>query len=178
MTVVRRSAWDECGTSHRRRRLGGWPRTCGWLVNDRPSSSLRVVGSSVGALRRDVGGSRAAAGTLHVPLGGQLVGVPRSARGSVSGPWRTGWRATSLQRSLTFGAYSTRVGITAGDADSGRGGGRMKRAIVAAIIAAGITIGTVGPAFADAPPPTNGGNGAGHSGQCTGNPADRPASCH
>jgi hypothetical protein len=55
---------------------------------------------------------------------------------------------------------------------------RMKRAIVAAVIAAGITIGTVGPAFANAPPPTNGGNGAGHSGQCTGNPDDRPASCH
>jgi hypothetical protein len=33
------------------------------------------------------------------------------------------------------------------------------------------------PAFADAPPPTNGGNGAGQSGQCTGNPDHRPASC-
>ena len=30
----------------------------------------------------------------------------------------------------------------------------------------------------NAPPPTNGGNGAGQSGQCTGNPNDRPASCH
>ena len=26
-------------------------------------------------------------------------------------------------------------------------------------------------------PPTNGGNGAGHSGQCTGANADRPSSC-
>jgi len=33
-------------------------------------------------------------------------------------------------------------------------------------------------AFANPSPPTNGGNGAGHSGQCTGNPDDRPASCH
>jgi hypothetical protein len=33
------------------------------------------------------------------------------------------------------------------------------------------------PAFANAPPPTNGGNGAGQSGQCTGNPDNRPASC-
>ena len=33
------------------------------------------------------------------------------------------------------------------------------------------------PTFADAPPPTNGGNGAGQSGQYTGNPDDRPASC-
>lgn len=32
-------------------------------------------------------------------------------------------------------------------------------------------------ASANAPPPTNGGNGGGQSGQCTGNPADRPASC-
>jgi hypothetical protein len=54
----------------------------------------------------------------------------------------------------------------------------MKRSIVAAVIAAGITIGTVAPAFANAPPPTNGGNGAGQSGQCTGNPDGRPASCH
>ena len=34
-----------------------------------------------------------------------------------------------------------------------------------------------GPAVADAPPPTNGGNGAGQSGQCTGNPEDRPPVC-
>jgi hypothetical protein len=32
--------------------------------------------------------------------------------------------------------------------------------------------------LANPSPPTNGGNGAGHSGQCTGNPDDRPASCH
>jgi hypothetical protein len=36
---------------------------------------------------------------------------------------------------------------------------------------------TAAPAIADPSPPTNGGNGAGHSGQCTGNPADRPAVC-
>jgi len=33
-------------------------------------------------------------------------------------------------------------------------------------------------AFANPSPPTNGGNGAGSSGQCTGNPDDRPASCN
>lgn len=33
-------------------------------------------------------------------------------------------------------------------------------------------------AWANPPPPTNGGNGAGSSGQCTGNPDGRPASCH
>ena len=27
-------------------------------------------------------------------------------------------------------------------------------------------------------PPTNGGNGGGSSGQCTGSPVDRPASCN
>jgi hypothetical protein len=32
-------------------------------------------------------------------------------------------------------------------------------------------------ASANPSPPTNGGNGAGQSGQCIGNPADRPAVC-
>jgi len=32
-------------------------------------------------------------------------------------------------------------------------------------------------AFADPSPPTNGGNGAGQSGQCTGPASERPASC-
>jgi len=36
---------------------------------------------------------------------------------------------------------------------------------------------TAAPAFGNPSPPTNGGNGAGHSGQCTGAAADRPASC-
>jgi len=45
-------------------------------------------------------------------------------------------------------------------------------------MAAAFAILGVTPAWADAPPPTNGGNGAGSSGQCTGNPDDRPSSCH
>jgi hypothetical protein len=53
----------------------------------------------------------------------------------------------------------------------------MKRAVVAAIVAGGILVGSAAPAFANPSPPTNGGNGAGHSGQCTGPAADRPASC-
>jgi len=42
-----------------------------------------------------------------------------------------------------------------------------------------IALGALAPAFAAAAPkpPTQGGLGAGQSGQCTGNPADRPASC-
>ncbi|HEV8560732.1 MAG TPA: hypothetical protein VGR06_30770 [Actinophytocola sp.] len=54
----------------------------------------------------------------------------------------------------------------------------MKR--IAAAIVAGLfgAVLVAGPALANAPPPTNGGNGAGQSGQCTGNPDDRPASCH
>jgi hypothetical protein len=43
-------------------------------------------------------------------------------------------------------------------------------------LAAALAIGPAAAAFGNPPPPTNGGNGAGHSGQCTGNPADRPAS--
>jgi hypothetical protein len=53
----------------------------------------------------------------------------------------------------------------------------MKRRVAAAAFAATMLVGFAAPAFADAPPPTNGGNGAGSSGQCTGNPNDRPASC-
>jgi hypothetical protein len=54
---------------------------------------------------------------------------------------------------------------------------RIRRGTLVAIITAGL-LSVSAPAFGDAPPPTNGGNGAGSSGQCTGNPADRPASCH
>ena len=53
----------------------------------------------------------------------------------------------------------------------------MKKAIVAAVVAGGILLSSAAPAFADPKPPTNGGNGAGQSGQCTGPAADRPASC-
>jgi hypothetical protein len=49
---------------------------------------------------------------------------------------------------------------------------------VAAAFATALVLSTAAPAFANPSPPTNGGNGAGHSGQCTGNPDDRPASCH
>ncbi len=48
-------------------------------------------------------------------------------------------------------------------------------AIVAAALLGAVLIAS--PASADAQPPTNGGNGAGSSGQCTGPEADRPASC-
>jgi len=53
---------------------------------------------------------------------------------------------------------------------------RTCRATIAALLTAGLLT-LSAPAFANAPPPTNGGNGAGQSGQCTGNPNDRPASC-
>ena len=36
---------------------------------------------------------------------------------------------------------------------------------------------TIGTALAEPAPPTNGGNGAGQSGQCTGPQDERPASC-
>jgi hypothetical protein len=53
---------------------------------------------------------------------------------------------------------------------------RTVRAAVVALATAGL-LSVSAPAFANAPPPTNGGNGAGQSGRCTGNPDDRPASC-
>jgi len=49
-------------------------------------------------------------------------------------------------------------------------------ATLAVLMAVGASV--VGPFSMAAPsPPTNGGNGAGQSGQCTGPAADRPAAC-
>jgi hypothetical protein len=54
----------------------------------------------------------------------------------------------------------------------------MRRKLACLALAGSFALTAAAPAFANPPPPTNGGNGAGHSGQCTGNPDDRPASCH
>ena len=52
------------------------------------------------------------------------------------------------------------------------------RKTTATLLAAGvICVGLVPSASASPSPPTNGGNGAGQSGQCTGPQNDRPASC-
>jgi hypothetical protein len=53
----------------------------------------------------------------------------------------------------------------------------MRRSLVSAILAAALSLAIAAPAFADPAPPTNGGNGAGQSGQCTGPQQDRPSSC-
>jgi hypothetical protein len=53
----------------------------------------------------------------------------------------------------------------------------MRRRILVVMTGVVLTLGMVSPALASPQPPTNGGNGAGHSGQCTGSPADRPAVC-
>jgi hypothetical protein len=53
----------------------------------------------------------------------------------------------------------------------------MLRKTFALAGAIGVFALTAAPAFANPSPPTNGGNGAGQSGQCTGAAADRPASC-
>ncbi len=45
------------------------------------------------------------------------------------------------------------------------------------LVAGAICVGLTPAASASPSPPTNGGNGAGHSGQCTGPQDDRPASC-
>jgi Spy/CpxP family protein refolding chaperone len=54
---------------------------------------------------------------------------------------------------------------------------RLRKLAVALGLATVLTLSSAAAAFANPPPPTNGGNGGGQSGQCTGNPADRPASC-
>ena len=53
----------------------------------------------------------------------------------------------------------------------------MKRKLTITLLATALGVASAAPALGNPPPPTNGGNGAGSSGQCTGNPADRPASC-
>ncbi|HEY6018836.1 MAG TPA: hypothetical protein VIY48_02795 [Candidatus Paceibacterota bacterium] len=49
-----------------------------------------------------------------------------------------------------------------------------KRLFSACAVAVAVFTLSMSAAYADASPPTNGGNGAGQSGQCTGNPDDRP----
>lgn len=53
----------------------------------------------------------------------------------------------------------------------------MRRKMVTGIVAAATALAAVAPAYASPSPPTNGGNGAGKSGQCTGPNAARPSSC-
>jgi hypothetical protein len=54
------------------------------------------------------------------------------------------------------------------------------RLFIASTLAGLVLMATAAPAFADAKAPTNGGsaNGGGSSGQCTGDMASRPPSCH
>lgn len=51
------------------------------------------------------------------------------------------------------------------------------RKVSAVLFASAALAVTAAPAFANPSPPTNGGNGAGKSGQCTGSAHDRPTSC-
>jgi len=53
----------------------------------------------------------------------------------------------------------------------------MKRKLACFALASSFALAAAAPAFAEPSPPTNGGNGAGQSSQCTGPQADRPASC-
>ena len=53
----------------------------------------------------------------------------------------------------------------------------MRKKLVTVLVAGSFAFVAAAPVFADPSPPTNGGNGAGHSGQCTGPQADRPSSC-
>ncbi len=54
---------------------------------------------------------------------------------------------------------------------------RMRKSLAALSAAAVFAAAVVPSALANPSPPTNGGNGAGKSGQCTGANADRPSSC-
>ncbi len=52
-----------------------------------------------------------------------------------------------------------------------------RRKPVAFLLASVFALAAVSPAMASPSPPTNGGNGAGQSGQCTGPQDERPRSC-
>ena len=54
---------------------------------------------------------------------------------------------------------------------------RTRRIAVSLLSAGALCVGLAPVAAATPSPPTNGGNGAGQSGQCTGPQADRPSSC-
>ena len=53
----------------------------------------------------------------------------------------------------------------------------MRRKVVLGLLAATFGLAAAAPVWADPTPPSEGGNGAGQSGQCRGNPNDRPSSC-
>ncbi len=50
----------------------------------------------------------------------------------------------------------------------------MRRKLTAICLTGGLMLSIAAPAFANPQPPTNGGNGGGSSGQCTGPAQDRP----
>lgn len=50
----------------------------------------------------------------------------------------------------------------------------MRRKVTAVCLSAGLALAATAPAFATPSPPTNGGNGGGKSGQCTGPAHERP----
>jgi hypothetical protein len=54
---------------------------------------------------------------------------------------------------------------------------RTRKSIAALLSAAALVVALAPAATANPSPPTEGGNGAGKSGQCTGPNADRPSSC-
>lgn len=53
----------------------------------------------------------------------------------------------------------------------------MRRILAVVVLALGLALGGSTLVTANPSPPTNGGNGAGQSGQCTGAQDDRPSSC-
>jgi hypothetical protein len=53
----------------------------------------------------------------------------------------------------------------------------MRRTLACFTLGAALMLGAAPPALATPQPPTNGGNGAGQSGQCTGPQDERPSSC-
>jgi hypothetical protein len=74
------------------------------------------------------------------------------------------------------GAHATPLRYRGAHVATRAGISRSKKAFVG-LLATTYFVAGASAAFASPAPPTNGGNGAGQSGQCTGPQDDRPASC-
>src|ERR1043165_6166979 len=94
---------------------------------------------------------------------------PRGASGE------TDWEASAFGRFFVLGAVAGSE-IPSRDVD-GKEDQPVKVKVVTLALGAMLVVSTIGSAFASPAPPTNGGNGAGMSGQCTGPASARPASC-
>src|SRR5262249_6239428 len=94
--------------------------------------------------------------------------------------WTTGqvqWASTRKPESCWSRSARAELARPRPNEEVSRDMNRRRRALVVALSAMALATTTAPLAGANPTPPTNGGNGAGKSGQCTGPNAERPHSC-